>query len=317
MIIRRLLSSALIVLCLSAFADAGPSITRHIKSQPACGELYQDGDGIKNAVSSTITKGTADAGTYADTVTVNQTYMQIGEVADTPGIDVELNFTLANNPGHLEIVGRYQGNPAHEIQIYAWDYNDSDWDSFTGAAADMDHSAIDLSYEFDYDDLEGALVDYVSGTDSKIRFLHADAGTNSHDLYLDRVAVIEKQFVITSGGTYQAATGFTEGVSSGVTLDAANGTMTIDMPGMYRVVAAVSFIGTPSETFSGHIFVDGVKEDKIGLERKLGQSGDVGSASFTGIIDADGGEVLTVRFTSILTGSFATIQNINWNITRE
>ena len=287
-----------------------------ISGDTVIGELYKEGSAKETADSITLNTGTVASGAVADTRQINATYYQVNEVTGSPGFDAEFIFSLDDNPGKLTFVGRYQGNVGHNVVVEAWNYNATTWDSFTGSGSDLPSDTSDYEVQFDYNDLAGAIADYISGTASKIRIYHSSPGNAAHDLYVDYLAIDVQEFVITTGGTYQTITSFTAGENNNVTLNASNGTMTIAEAGKYLVNMSVSFAGTDSATFEGHLFVDDVKVDKIGAKRKLGSGGDVGSTAFTGIIDLSANEVLKVKATSDLDNAYMAIENINWNISK-
>jgi hypothetical protein len=280
------------------------------------GELYQEGDNTKTADSITLNTGTLDSGTVDDTKAIDGVYYHVGEVTGSPGFEFEINFTLAKDPGRVEIVGRYEGNAAHIVLIYAWNYTLAQWDRFTSDARDFISSTEDAVFIFDYDDLAGSISDYISGTDSKVKIEHTTSGNANHNFYLDYTAIFERGFVTEDAGTFQAVTGFTEGSSKNITLDGDAGTMTMVGGGVYKTDMTVSFSGTDNATFEGHIFVDGVKQSNAGAKRKLGSGGDVGTTTLTGLINVVAGDVVSLRVTSDMNGDFASIENINWNMTR-
>ena len=85
------------------------------------------------------------------------------------------------------------------------------------------------------------------------------------------------------------------GESNGTTPDQANNVITLDEAGTYLVGFSVSFSGTVQATFECRAYVNGVAQTQCSLERKLGTGGDVGSASFQGIVTATAGQDLDVR----------------------
>ena len=290
-------------------------ITGVLSATPTLAELYQEGMNVKTADSITLTAGTLISGTVDDTKSIDQVYYQVQELSATPGFDIRFNLTLDNNPGKWLVVCRYEGNPAHNVLAEAWNYTGSTWDRFTAATRDFPSGAVDVEYSFDFNDLAGAITDYVSGTDAIVRMYHSSAGNTSHDMYIDYLAIQEQQIVITAPGTFITMTDFNLGEVSNVTVDEATGEMTIIKPGYYSVNMMVSFLGTDSTAFEGHLFKNDVKVDKIGAERTLGSTGDIGTTGFTGIMNLVQGDVLTIGFTADSVG-YASIENINWNITR-
>jgi hypothetical protein len=284
------------------------------------GELYLEGDNTKTADSVTLTSASStDSGDIDDTKTINQTYYQVLEALGAGGSwTVDFDFTLANNPGRVVLVGRYDAaTGAHNIFAEAWNYNTTTWDRFTSASTDFPNTnSTDVEYIFDYDDLSGSLSDYISSGASRVRVDHPSNGIATHDFYIDYIAILERGFTVTAGGTFQVVESLTNGLSNNVTLDSSSGTMTIEKDGIYKVSMSTSFAGTDNATFEGHIFVNNVKQDNIGAKRRLGSDGDVGSTSMTGLLSLEADDVVDLRVTSDTTGDYASIENINWNISR-
>lgn len=102
---------------------------------------------------------------------------------------------------------------------------------------------------------------------------------------------------IATGATYTKVDGFvTDGVSSNCTNDAANDKITVTEDGDYKVECSLSFTGSgTNETWLGSVFVEGVEQDKIHFERKIGVGGDIGSTQFGGIITASAGDDIDIR----------------------
>ena len=85
------------------------------------------------------------------------------------------------------------------------------------------------------------------------------------------------------------------GNASNCTADATNDKITITKAGKYRVVGTFSFSGTANSNWRIALFNDGTEEACVHLARKLGAGGDVGSASFSGIIVAGANKDIDVR----------------------
>lgn len=92
---------------------------------------------------------------------------------------------------------------------------------------------------------------------------------------------------IPTGATYTKITTLdNNGESSNCTADGANDKITITKAGRYLVNGSFSFTcGTNNVTFFGSAFLNGVEQDNVHFTRKIGTAADIGSASFTGIID--------------------------------
>lgn len=101
---------------------------------------------------------------------------------------------------------------------------------------------------------------------------------------------------VPTGTTYTLLTAFTtDGESSNMTNAAASDKITITKAGKYKVQGSFSFSGTANSNWRIALFKGGVEESCIHLARKLGAGGDVGSASFSGIISAAANTDIDVR----------------------
>ena len=76
--------------------------------------------------------------------------------------------------------------------------------------------------------------------------------------------------------------------STNINADYANGRVIVNHVGVLFVGIQVSFSGSNSAVIEGAIYLDGVRQESIRFRRKLGLSGDVGSASALGIIQVTG-----------------------------
>ncbi len=92
---------------------------------------------------------------------------------------------------------------------------------------------------------------------------------------------------IATGITYTKVINFdTDGVDNNCTSDFANNKITITDSGKYIVNGSFSMSsGTNNVELFGSLFVDGAEIDEIHFQRKISTLGDVGSASFSGLID--------------------------------
>jgi hypothetical protein len=103
---------------------------------------------------------------------------------------------------------------------------------------------------------------------------------------------------IPTGTTYTKCTLFNgKGLSSNCTVDTANDKITATITGKYMVVVSCNFsAGTNGVIFKGSIFVNNVEQDQVHFVRKIGNAGDVGSASMSGIISVTAGQDIDLRF---------------------
>lgn len=92
---------------------------------------------------------------------------------------------------------------------------------------------------------------------------------------------------IPTGDTYTKFTGFDiNGATSNCIADATNDKITITKTGIYKVDFSCSFgSGTANTVWRAVVFVNGVENDQCHFARKITTANDLGSASFTGLID--------------------------------
>lgn len=119
------------------------------------------------------------------------------------------------------------------------------------------------------------------------------------------------------GAAFVKFTGFaSEGHYHGVTVSAANDRITVAADGAYRIDFFVSFSGTVSTTFEFSVHVNQVDAGEIGLARRLGTGGDVGSASMGGILDLNAGDEIEIYVKADGAGKSITPQYAQLNVAR-
>lgn len=102
---------------------------------------------------------------------------------------------------------------------------------------------------------------------------------------------------IPTGSTYTKLTEWADNdPSNNVVPDQANGQMTLSVAGIYKVECQLSMASdTGNITAFASAFLDGVEQEQCHFTRKIGVASDVGSASFTGLVQATAGQVLDLR----------------------
>lgn len=91
---------------------------------------------------------------------------------------------------------------------------------------------------------------------------------------------------------------FTAEVIQGVTASHANDQLTIVVSGWYKVNGCFSMESSAGNTiFDFIVNVDG-SPSSVAIQRKVSTGGDVGAASFSGLIELTAGEVLTLEATA-------------------
>lgn len=121
-------------------------------------------------------------GTVTNVQTLDGTYVQIEEVASTPGYEVRFNFIDVIDFNDIFLYLKYNGGATHTVNIDLYNYNTLGWDTFE-QFTDM--------YKFTIIDIPVPLTDdYINGSDEVIlRIYHGDAGNATHDIQIDYVCL--------------------------------------------------------------------------------------------------------------------------------
>jgi len=259
-----------------------------------------------------VTNGTISSGDVNSIKIIDQTYLTVQE---TGKFEIDITFTgiTVGHPNKVSIVGRYEGNPSHDVWIYGYDYNIVDWVRLTADTRDFPSSSSDSTYIFTY---PANNEDYVSGGESKIRIYHDSTATGTHYFYLDYIDITPETLTFANAGTYYQLTGLSEGLSKNVTLDGAAGTLTIGMGGAYSFKGNISFSGSSDIIISGTMFKNGVGGNAVSFKRKLGSNGDVGSAGGNTLVSFSEGDILDIRLKSNTNDSFISIDSMNITLIR-
>ena len=140
-------------------------------------------DTVSTADVITVTVGTTASGTLADTFTENGVYLNIAETAGTPGTDVRYEFSVTGIGSVFNVVGRYEGNPAHTVNVEAW--NGAGWDVL-GTWGSSGTDSLQCWFPTPSHTIGGKVV---------IRFDHASPGNINHDFFFDHVTLSEGTFI--------------------------------------------------------------------------------------------------------------------------
>lgn len=147
------------------------------------------------ADSYTLTRGAHISGTVEDTWSYDASVLDIREVTGAPGFD--FYFTFKNIPTDIQwldvdIWGRYEGNPAHQIKIRVWDWVAGVWDNIFGGSTDWPSGPSIVKRDFPIENPIGN--DYIQDGEMRIQFYHASSGNTSHHFYTDEIK-LERAYV--------------------------------------------------------------------------------------------------------------------------
>jgi len=117
-------------------------------------------------------------------------FFHVDEVAATPGINVLVDFAGVTRFTSVQCLSVYAGSSTHAVAIQLYNYTTTTWDTFN-AAQDGQHDITTVggyimdNHSFFVPDCR----DYISAGVTLLRYYHTMAGTASHDLYIDCVAL--------------------------------------------------------------------------------------------------------------------------------
>lgn len=124
--------------------------------------------------------------------------------------------------------------------------------------------------------------------------------------------------IYTSGGATPLSVGTTpvtlpfasDGQEDNATADAASNRIVVGSAGdgVYLVICQASFTGTGNATFTFRAAIDGTPNSAASCKRKLGATGDVGSATLVGLLSLIAGEEVTVQVNAAAAGRTLTLE---------
>lgn len=108
------------------------------------------------------------------------------EEAETPGMDVEVDFTSITAFNWVQVMARYEGSSSHgiTIQLEITPFDGSAWHTygyFEDQPADQNYQNLSFFVSSD--------TAYINSGVVKVRLVHEMAGTPNHELVIDNVAL--------------------------------------------------------------------------------------------------------------------------------
>ena len=251
-----------------------------------------------------VTDGTITAGTVSSTTATDQDYLVVNESGE---FKIDFYFYPTDGiPAKLDFIGRYQGNPAHDVWLLMWNYNTKAWVRVTAEDTDFPHSATeDYALEFS---LDTTTTGFLLDGQCIARLDHDSSAVGSHNMYIDYIGIVPETLAMPMAGTDYQITGLSPGQSSN--MDVGTSSVTISIPGIYLFIGNISFSGKGNSLIQGRIYVNGVSNG-VSFKRKLGEGGDVGSAGGNNILSFNKGDVVTFYFTSDTSDAFISIDVMN------
>jgi len=274
-------------------------ITSHYH-QRTYASLGIDAEPLYTADSVSVTDGTITSGTVVNTRIVDGSYLVVNESGK---FDIQFTFSLDHHPAQCLFEGRYEGNPAHVVWLYIWNYTTGLWERVTSATNDFPSSSTDYSLQFILPN--GS--DYLSAGEGKLRIYHNSAAVGSHNMYIDYISIIGETLSLDVPGTYYPMTDFTlNAKSDDMVVDEVAGTITIPTDGDYEIQSTISFNGTANAKIELSLFINGVK-NTTSWRRKMGTGGDVGSAANCAIRTLSADDILSWRFECNMADAYISI----------
>jgi hypothetical protein len=278
-----------------------PHVTYDIWNRRKChGEMNAQPAGLQRTANSvTVANGTITSGDVTSTRTIDQTYLTVQE---TGKFQIDFTFTgIVSQPARCKVVGRYEGNPAHAVFLYIYNYNTTSWDRVTAAADDFPSGSTDGDYLFDLP-LDS---DYYDSGECQLRIEHDSSAVSSHYMYVDYIVVLQAALLFPTGGSYVQAAGFNTGESYKTLVDGSAGTITIQRAGTYEVHMDASGTGTSMVGYMCALFINGVYEAELWRLYLTDSVASDSSGSWTGKLV--GGDVLSIRIACELGDAYAAI----------
>jgi hypothetical protein len=148
-----------------------------------------------------VVVGTIDAGNRFSLREVDADILEISEIAGavpTGGFDIIFTFkrVLApENTRKLKLIfdGYYDGNIAHKVKIYVWNYDTGAWVAISAVDKDIPDETEEKTYTFTFEGFtDGNPSDEKlrGGTgEIKIRVIHNDSGNANHDIFFNKVSL--------------------------------------------------------------------------------------------------------------------------------
>jgi hypothetical protein len=284
------------------------------------GELNKTSADEVTANTVTVTDGTISSGTVADTRTINQTYLVVNESGQFKidfkftGLDGMMGQAAPKNPASVVVVGRYVGNPAHNVKIQAWNYDTTAWVNLTADANDFPSSLSDSESEFPFPDLSG---DYVNvAGEAQVRIEHTSSAVITHNMYIDFIKLDLASVEMPTGNTAVAITNLDENGSFKVGLDGTDGEITIQKAGWYLVMMTLSASSSAGTTMHCHGFINGVEQHTLGISRYFGDTGKPGSGASFSYYNLSVGDVLQLKVRADLSDTYLSFDHVGLGVLR-
>lgn len=157
------------------------------------------------ATAHSVVTGTLDAGTFADTATVNTTYLQVSPVTpavDGFGLNVELTFSVGTGtdraPDSLSITGYFDAAALRTVQIWGYDASTATWVQLSTSINDFGNAAANETFQYS---LTRNMIDITNG---EVKIRATSTSTNTGDDWFWDQALVTSVAVEAAGLTADA-----------------------------------------------------------------------------------------------------------------
>lgn len=144
---------------------------------------------------------TLNKGTSADAVGDLQTahdgnFYHVTEAADTPGIELIVDFTSIDAFNWVHVIAIYDGSTTHSVAVQLYNWSTTTWDTFDALQSGQEDVSTAGGYILeDHSFFVPDDLNYIgTGADDgevRVRFEHTMAGDAAHDMYVDVVALYQ------------------------------------------------------------------------------------------------------------------------------
>ena len=144
-----------------------------------------------------VVTGTDVSSDHKDTYHDDANVVEVTELTQDPGFVVDFyfdKFVVTNDFANflkLYFRGYYEGNPAHDVKIYVYNWFTELWDGFTHEPADPLADLPDESSEQEYTIYGKSRAGWISGINGTIiiRVRHDSSGSAGHDFYCNEITL--------------------------------------------------------------------------------------------------------------------------------
>lgn len=290
-------------------------IITNIIAQPyptAFGCLRNSSNPFRVATNVFVTDGTITNGTVTNTWLIDGSYLVVNESGQ---FKIDYRFTNGTErPFKVHHIGRYEGNPAHNVKIYAFNFSTNAFTSLTGDANDFPNSTTDESKYFNIPSPQTSYIDQVTGV-STIRIEHLSVAVSANNFYTDYISLLYAGLVLTNVNAKYKVTGLTLAASNNITIAPLVGEIVTITSGWYRVGIAGSGTGASNTTYQLMVRTNGI-DSTVYFYRRIGSAGDIGNAGDFGYFYLPGGCTNSLWLGADTSNAWASFVNSHFSLER-